>query len=436
MQNNNRPIQGDKRLSNKRRQRKMTATATPKIRLRSSVDGMFLILIILLLCIGTVMICSASYAYAQNKFHGDSFHYVKAQIKFVSLGLIILFVVSRVDYMIVRKFQPLIFWGSMALMVAVIIPGVGAEANGATRWIELLGFQIQPSEFLKISLILYFADYNVKHRTRDNWYAAKIYKWYYSYCRRSKYAFFRRVVPPKNRMKTFWTGIFPYALFLLTVAILLYLEPHMSCLIIIGIETIVMMLLGQCSLKWMGAGGAGGVVGMLFLLIVSDHSRERLQTWLKPFEEMTAEELRDNAWQPYQSMLAIGSGGLWGVGLGNSRQKHLFLPEPQNDYIFSILCEEMGFVFACFVLLLFAVFIWRGFRIGFRAPDKYAKIVVIGIVSKIAVQVVLNIAVVTNVLPSTGVPLPFFSYGGTALLVLMAEMGLVLNISKYSYIEK
>lgn len=438
MQNNNRPIQGgaETRRPNKRRTRRMTATATPKIRLRSSVDGMFLILIILLLCIGTVMVCSASYAYAQNKFHGDSFHYVKAQIKFVALGLIILFGVSRVDYMIVRKFQPLLFWGSMALMVLVLVPGIGAEANGAQRWIELLGFQIQPSEFLKVSLILYFADYNVKHRTRDNWYAKKIYKWYYAYCRRSKYEFFRRVKPPKNRMKTFWTGIFPYALFLVTIAVLLYLEPHMSCLIIIGIETIVMMLLGQCSLKWMGAGGAGGVIGMLMLLIISDHSRERLTTWLKPFEEMTSEELRDKAWQPYQSMLAIGSGGLWGVGLGNSRQKHLFLPEPQNDYIFSILCEEMGFVFACFVLLLFATFIWRGFRIGFRAPDKYAKIVVIGIVSKVAVQVVLNIAVVTNVLPSTGVPLPFFSYGGTALLVLMAEMGLILNISKYSYIEK
>ncbi len=438
MQSNNRPTRRGNATEHpqKKRSRRMTATATPKIRLRSSVDGMFLILIILLLCIGTVMVCSASYAYAQNKFHGDSFHYVKAQIKFVTLGLIILFGVSRVDYMIVRKFQPLIFWGSMVLMVLVLVPGIGVNANGATRWIELLGFQIQPSEFLKIALIMYFADYNIKHRTRDNWYAARIYRRYYSFCRRTKIEFFRRVTPPKNRMKTFWTGIFPYLFFLVAVAILLYFEPHMSCLIIIGIETVIMMVLGQCSFKWLGAGGAVGVVGMLGLLLVSSHSRERLTTWLKPFDEMTPDELRNNAWQPYQSMLAIGSGGLWGVGLGNSRQKHLFLPEPQNDYIFSILCEEMGFVFACFVLLLFAVFIWRGFRIGFRAPDKYTKTVVIGIVSKIAVQVVLNIAVVTNVLPSTGVPLPFFSYGGTALLVLMAEMGLVLNISKYSYIEK
>jgi len=135
-------------------------------------------------------------------------------------------------------------------------------------------------------------------------------------------------------------------------------------------------------------------------------------------------------------VLAIGSGGLWGVGLGNSRQKHLFLPEPQNDYIFSILCEEMGFIFAAFVIILFGVFIWRGFYIGLRAPDKWSKCVVIGIMSKMAIQIILNIAVVTNTLPSTGVPLPFFSYGGTALLVLMAEMGLILNISKYSYVEK
>ena len=172
------------------------------------------------------------------------------------------------------------------------------------------------------------------------------------------------------------------------------------------------------------------------LLALSDHARARIIAWRKPFEEIDPTKLTAKEWQPYQSVLAIGSGGLWGVGLGNSRQKHLFLPEPQNDYIFSILCEEMGFVFAVFVIMLFAIFVIRGFRIAFRAPDKYTKMVVMGIVSKIAIQVILNIAVVTNTIPSTGVPLPFFSYGGTALVILMAEMGMVLNISKYSYIEK
>lgn len=414
----------------------MRATAEPKMRFEGSIDGMFLIMIILLMCIGTVMVFSASYAYAKRTFDGDSFHYVKNQAAFVAAGLFLMsFIAWKIDYLFIRRIQKLAFYGSFALLVLVLIPGVGVNVNGATRWINI-GFQFQPSEVMKTALILYFADYNITHRTKDNWLAKKIYSWYYPYCKRSRWRFLRRLTPPKNRMKTFWTGIFPYVLFLGVMALLLKLQPHMSCLIIIGLEAIIMMLLGQCSFKWLGAGFGAGAVGMSALLLGSAHSRERLMTWLKPFEEMTYEELRDNAWQPYQSMLAIGSGGLWGVGLGNSRQKHLFLPEPQNDYIFSILCEEMGFIFAAFVLLLFGVFIWRGFRIGFNAPDKFSKMIVIGIVSKIAVQVVLNIAVVTNVLPSTGIPLPFFSYGGTALLVLMAEMGIVLNVSKYSYTEK
>ncbi len=436
MQKSKRPApSGNQKHNIKKQRHKMTATPTPKIRLKSSVDSMFLILIILLLCIGTIMICSASYAYAQNEFDGDSFHYVREQAFFVVFGLVVMFGVSLVDYMVVRKLQHILFWGSFVLLLLVFVPGIGSSSNGATRWINI-GFRFQPSEVMKTALILYFADYNISHRNRDNWYAKKFYAWFYPYCKTSRFAFLRNHTPPKNRMKTFWTGIFPYLLFLGAMAVILKLQPHMSCLIIIGIETIIMMILGQCSFKWMAGGGVPVALGGVGLLLGSAHSRQRLMTWLKPFEEMTYEEIRDNAWQPYQSILAIGSGGLWGVGLGNSRQKHLFLPEPQNDYIFSILCEEMGFIFAGFVLLLFGIFIWRGFRIGFRAPDKYSKMIVIGIVSKIAIQVVLNIAVVTNVFPSTGIPLPFFSYGGTALLVLMAEMGLILSVSKYSYIEK
>ncbi|MBE6688234.1 MAG: cell division protein FtsW [Ruminococcaceae bacterium] len=439
MHNNGSSHRDPKNKTNDRKPRRtaaMTATSTPKMRIEGSVDGMFLILIILLLCIGTVMVFSASYAYAQRTFDGDSFHYVRQQAIFVAAGLIgMAFVAWKIDYLWIRRCIKLLFYGSFVLLVLVLIPGVGVNVNGATRWINI-GFQFQPSEVMKTALILYFADYNITHRSKDNRLAKVIYSRYYPWCKSSKYRFFRRLTPPKNRMKTFWTGIFPYALFLVVIAVLLKLQPHMSCLIIIGLETLIMMVLGQCSFKWLGAGVLAGAGGAVALLFGSAHSRERLETWMKPFSKMTYEEIKNNAWQPYQSMLAIGSGGLWGVGLGNSRQKHLFLPEPQNDYIFSILCEEMGFIFAAFVLLLFGVFIWRGFHIGFNAPDKFSKMIVIGIVAKIAVQVVLNIAVVTNVLPSTGIPLPFFSYGGTALLVLMGEMGIVLNVSKYSYTEK
>lgn len=398
-----------------------------KTRIRSSVDGTFLILIVLLMCIGTVMVCSASYAYAQNQFDGDSLHFVRKQLWFVAGGLIVLGGVSLLDYVIVHKLSSIAFYASLFLLG--LVPILGENWNGATRWIEIGPIQLQPSEILKVTLVLYFADYNIRHQNRDSKLAKQIYEW----CEKHGW---KIKTLPQNRMKTFCTGILPYVIFLIYVAILLWLQPHMSGLIIIGIETIIMMILGQCSWIWLGAGGLLAVCGGAGLLMLKDHARARINTWLTPFEEMEYEFIRDNAWQPYQSVLAIGSGGLWGVGLGNSRQKHLFLPEPQNDYIFSILCEEMGFIFATFVIILFGIFIWRGFYIGLRAPDKWSKCVVIGIMSKMAIQIILNIAVVTNTLPSTGVPLPFFSYGGTALLVLMAEMGLILNISKYSYVEK
>ncbi|MBQ9940627.1 MAG: cell division protein FtsW [Clostridia bacterium] len=419
----------------KRRNLKTKIVRIERTRLRSNVDGIFLVFIVLLLCIGTVMVCSASYAYAQNKYAGDSFLFVNKQLKFVVIGMAIMAAIALWgDYFLVRKIQKFIFYFS--LLTLLLVPFIGENYNGATRWINLGPIQVQPSEFVKVTLVMYFADYNVKHKNKDNWLAKRIYARFYPYCKTSRFAFFRRIKSPQNRMKTFWTGIFPYLAFLIFTAILLAMQPHMSGLIIIAFETLIMMILGQCSWKWIGSGILAGGLGMGALFLIKPHAMSRIQTWLTPFEQMTETELRNNAWQPYQSTLAIGSGGLWGVGLGNSRQKHLFLPEPQNDYIFSILCEEMGFIFATVVILLFCVFIWRGYRIAMNAPDNWSKIVVIGIISKIAIQTILNIAVVTNSIPSTGVPLPFFSYGGTALIVLMAEMGLVLNISKYSYIEK
>jgi len=430
MQDNNRQpdVNSDKRVPQRR---KVKTIRLQKTRIRSSVDGVFLVLIVLLMCIGTIMVCSASYAYAQNQFDGDSLHFVRKQLWFVAGGLVVLGGVSLLDYVIVHKLSSFAFY--VSLIMLGLVPILGENWNGATRWIEIGPIQLQPSEILKVTLVMYFADYNIRHRSKDSIFAKKIYAW----CKNSRFEVLRNLRPPhQNRMKTFWTGIFPYVLFLGYVAILLWLQPHMSGLIIIGIETIIMMILGRCSWGWLTAGGFMAACAGAGMLLLKPHARTRIKTWLTPFDEMEYSFIRDNAWQPYQSVLAIGSGGLWGVGLGNSRQKHLFLPEPQNDYIFSILCEEMGFIFAAFVIILFGVFIWRGFYIGLRAPDKWSKCVVIGIMSKMAIQIILNIAVVTNTLPSTGVPLPFFSYGGTALLVLMAEMGLILNISKYSYVEK
>ena len=235
----------------------------------------------------------------------------------------------------------------------------------------------------------------------------------------------------KTQAPAFYYGILPYGILLGIVGVLMYMQPHLSGLIIMCGITFIMMLLSGTNAKYLVAGTVGGGGLMYLLAKTMGHSSSRLQVWEDPFSY-----LLEGGWQPAQSLYAIGSGGLWGVGFGNSRQKHLYLPEPQNDYIFSVLCEEMGFVFAAAVVVLFLVLIWRGFYIANHAPTRYATLVVLGLIIQIAVQIILNIAVVTNSIPSTGVSLPFFSYGGSALMMIMGEMGIILNISRYSLVEK
>jgi cell division protein FtsW len=214
------------------------------------------------------------------------------------------------------------------------------------------------------------------------------------------------------------------------VAVLMIMQPHISGLIIMCGITFIMMLISGTNLKYLGAGILGGGGLMYLIAKTMGHSSSRLQVWEDPFSY-----LLEGGWQPAQSLYAIGSGGFWGVGFGNSRQKHLYLPEPQNDYIFSIWCEEMGFVGAVIVICIFMFFIYRGLKIGINAPNKFSSMLVIGIISHVGLQMLLNIAVVTNSLPSTGISLPFFSYGGTSILILLAEMGIVLSVSKYSSLE-
>lgn len=366
------------------------------VRVKSGIDRPFLIIVILLVAIGTIMVFTASYAYAQSKFE-DSYFFAVRQLRWVILGTgAMLFFAHFVDYLIIFRFQKPFFYVSMALMTLVLF--FGTEANEATRWFQIGSFSLQPSELAKLAIILYFSEH---------------------------------ISSKKNAGKSTVRQLLPYISVAAYMAVTLVLEPHISCLIIVILLIAVLMFFGDVPMKQLMLLGAAAGVILVAIIFLSGHAIARLQVWWHP-----EEHLQNGGWQPLQSLFAIGSGGLWGVGLGQSTQKHLYLPEPQNDYIFAILCEELGFIFAAFVILLFVALVWRGFYIAKHAPSTFASLAVIGIVTQVAIQALLNFAVVTNTLPSTGISLPFFSYGGTSLMMLMAEMGIVLNISKYSYHSK
>ncbi len=377
---------------------KRPAAVSELVRVRSGIDRPFLFIVLLLVAIGTIMVFSSSYAYAKHRFD-NSYLFASRQVVWVAVGTAaMLFVAYFIDYNWIKKLQPIFFIGSM-LMLA-IVPFFGTEANNAVRWFEIGPFTIQPSEFAKLAIILFFAEH---------------------------------ISSGKSAGKPLLRQLLPYALVGGYTAVCLYLEPHISCIVIIALLMLVLMYFGDVPLKQIFLVGillVGLIVAFIFL---TGHGRTRIEVWFHPEDYLGGDGA---GWQPVQSMIAIGSGGFWGVGLGQSTQKHLYLPEPQNDYIFSIMVEELGFVFAVFVIALFVAFLWRGIRIAQKAPSVYASLVVIGIVSHVVIQAFLNIGVVTNTLPSTGISLPFFSYGGSSLITLMAEMGIVLNISKYSYIPK
>ncbi len=437
--------------------------ASPKRRivtqLVGGVDRPFLVTVILLLCLGTIMVFSASYPYANANFKGDSYHFAKRQILFAVAGLIVMSFVAKTkifDYHFLRKVSKIALGVSVVLLAGVLV--FGKNLGGATRWYSIGPITLQPSEIVKFTLVLFFADYADK-------YAEKIR------LRGSVKGILTSVIPflvigvigaamflvfenkiigaifavaivgmafasliltdMKHTAPAFYYGVLPYFLVLAVVGVLMYLQPHMSGLIIMAGITFAMMFMGGTNLLYLVGGAGIGAVGLFVLAMTMGHSSSRIKVWQDPFSY-----LLDGGWQPAQSLYAIGSGGFWGVGFGNSRQKHLYLPEPQNDYIFSIWCEEMGFVGAMLVVGIFLFFIYRGILIGLRAPDRFSSLLVIGIIMHVGLQMVLNIAVVTNSLPSTGISLPFFSYGGTSLMILLAEMGIVLSVSRYSSVEK
>ena len=361
-----------------------------------SIDLVFLILVLCLLTFGLIMLASASYVSALHKY-GDSYHYIKRQLLFAVGGVAVMLALPHIfDYHALRRFALPLLAVSLLLLVLVLIPGVGVEVNGARRWLNF-GIQFQPSEIAKFALILAYASYMAANY---------------------------------RRMKEVKVGILLPAIVLLMVCGLVAVETHVSGAILIFGIGVVMMFVGGVNLKWFLGIGATGLAGLAGFAFLTPYAKGRIETWLHPEADPTGA-----GFQTLQSLYAIGSGGLLGVGLGQSTQKHLYIPEPQNDYIFAIVCEELGFVGAMMVIVLFVLLIWRGFVIAYHAKDKFGSLLVVGIISRLAIQTILNIAVVTNSLPPTGISLPFFSYGGTSLLILLFEMCVVLSVSRYSRME-
>lgn len=356
------------------------------------IDFTMLITIIILLCIGLVMVASASSYYALSTFK-DSNYFLTRQLLLGIAGVISMIIISKIDYRVYKKWSYLFFGVALALLIAVLIPGVGQQRNGATRWLGFGMLQFQPSEIMKIALVLAISTY-----------IAMNYK----------------------KMKTIKGYLVP-AIMLGAVVVVMFLQNHMSGTLVMIVATASIIFVSGIKINWklFIVGALLAIIAVSVFIMAEDFRRDRILAFLNP-----EEDIRGDNWQAAQSLYAIGSGGIFGRGLGQSRQKYLWLPEAQNDFIFSVLGEELGLVGTSIVLGLFGFFIFRGYKIAMTCKDMYGSLIATGITSIFALQILVNIAVVTCSMPVTGMPLPFFSYGGTALFINLCTMGILLNISK------
>lgn len=371
----------------------------------------FFAYVMILLVVGLVMMSSASYAWAYSEHDGDGLYYAKNQLINAAIGFVVMIFFMKMDYHnfkniklpLIKKFNiaGLLYFVGVLFLVLVLFMGSDEGGDmGATRWLVIGPINFQPSEVAKLTLIIYFA-YSME---RDG-----------------------------QKMDKFGTGIFKYACLMAVYLILLVLEPHLSGTILIGVIAISMILCGGANRKqFFVLVVAVAAIGVGFIYwqanVEGSYVATRITSWLDPFADMF-----DDTWQTANSLIAIGSGGLFGLGLGNSRQKYLYLPETKNDFIFPIVCEELGFVGALAIIIVFFLLVIEGYFIAARAKDRFGMLIAVGITTQIGIQTVLNLAVVSNLVPNTGISLPFFSYGGTALIMQLAEMGIMLNISQQQY---
>lgn len=359
---------------------------------KKQVDFLLLATILILLCLGLVMVASASSYYALS-YYSDSNYFLIRQLELAVVGVVAMIIISNIDYKVYKKFGYFAFVVAVLLMIAVLIPGIGQERNGATRWLNLGVFPLQPSEVMKIALVMGISSY-----------IAINYK----------------------KMNTLKGYIIPFAMLAVVVGIM-FLQNHLSGAIIMVVAAFSIIFASGIKIKarFVVIGGIILAVAVSAFIIAEPFRMKRLVAFMNP-----EEDIRGDNWQAAQSLYAIGSGGLFGRGLGQSRQKYLWLPEAQNDFIFSVLGEELGLVGTVGVLGIFTFFIYRGYLIALRCQETYGALIATGITSVFALQILVNIAVVTCSMPVTGMPLPFFSYGGTALFINLCAMGVLLNVSK------
>ena len=355
------------------------------------VDFLFLLLVLLLLTIGLTMLYSASYAQSEYDTHYEiSTKYLQKQGVCAAIGLVAMYFFSRIPAEIWRRWAWVLYAVSIILLLSVLV--IGQEVNGARRWINIAGIQFQPSEIAKFTMIVLFA---------------------------------RLTVSFGPETKKFRYGVLGFSGALLGILIPLALEKHLSAFMLMGMVAVVMMFVAGTGKQRLLACAGAAVLFVLIYITFMGYAGDRVTAWLHPEKDPG-----DTGYQILQSLYAIGSGGLFGLGYGKSKQKYLYLPFQYNDYIFAVVCEELGLVGALLIIAVFAVTILRGYWIALHASDRFSTVLACGLVTLIAVQTILNLGVVTNLLPSTGIALPFFSYGGTALAVNLGEMGIVLSISR------
>lgn len=364
-----------------------------KVILKKPLDFTLLVTVFILLGLGIITVLSASSPTALAET-GDSYRYVERQLISAAIGVVLMFSISKLDYRIWQKKYKVIFASCIALLLAV--PIIGVSSGGAKRWIALGPISFQPSEIAKVGVIIFYATWLTKN---------------------------------KDKLKSFKDGfILPLAMMVPMVVIVLILQNHFSATLVLCMLVAILMILAGCKIKYFIFVGIPIVVAGIAALLFKSGQGFRLQrliTFMDPWQDISGD-----GWQIVQSLYAIGSGGLFGVGLGDSKQKYLYIPEPHNDFIFAVLAEELGFIGCAIVIILFAILIWRGITISMKAPDMFGSLLAAGITSMIAIQVLINIAVVTASMPVTGMALPFFSYGGTALIIILSSVGILLSVSR------
>ncbi|MDF2909258.1 MAG: stage sporulation protein [Sporolactobacillus laevolacticus] len=358
---------------------------------RQSPDLFLLVTTFVLLAIGLMMVYSASAVLAANRF-GDSLYFLKRQLLFAAVGVGLMFAVMRIDYHFWRSWAKIGLAGCYVLLALVLIPGVGLVRGGASSWLGVGAFSIQPSEFMKVALILFLAKYLSEHQ---------------------------------SNLPSFKKGLIPSFMPVLLAFGLIMLQPDLGTGMVLVLTCLIMIFIAGAQIKHFAIMGAIGVLGIVGLILSAPYRMKRLTSFVDPWQDP-----KGSGFQIIQSLLAIGPGGLLGFGLGQSRQKYQYLPEPQTDFIFSIVAEELGFIGAAMVLLLFCLLLWRGILIAVKAPDLFGTLLAVGITGMIAIQIMINIAVVTGLIPVTGITLPFLSYGGSSLTLMLVSIGILLNVSK------